>query len=77
MHRRKRFLIYPPNYQPGDGYLVRYSKFQAWKAGVRLGAGAAIDVSVHTHPAPFKNWTSSAGRVLWNVTDASQEGVET
>ncbi|MGZ8953864.1 MAG: hypothetical protein ACXW0Q_04205 [Methylovulum sp.] len=65
MHRRKRFLIYPPNYKPGDGFLVRHSKLQAWKAATRMGVGACVDVSVHTHPGRRQPWNSSSGYGLW------------
>lgn len=65
MHRRKKFLIYPPNYTPGDGYQVRHSRLQAWKAAVRMGEGASVDVSTQTHPAPHANWISSSSRPLW------------
>ncbi len=69
MHRRKRFLIYPPDYQPGDGYIIRYSKYQAWKSAIKLGAGSAIDIRIHIHPAPFKGWISSKGKHLWVIYD--------
>jgi hypothetical protein len=49
-HRRKKFLVYPPNYQPGDGYVIKYSKRQAWKVAVLFGAGASVDASIHIHP---------------------------
>ena len=65
MHRRKQFLIYPPNYKPGDGYKVRYSKRQAWKVAVRMGVGASVDVSVHIHPGRCEGWISSSGYGLW------------
>ncbi len=67
MHRRKQFLIYPPNYQPGDGYKVRHSKRQAWKCAVRMGAGAGVDVAVCIHPGRGKGWVSSRGYALWGV----------
>lgn len=35
MHRRKKYVVYPPNYKPGDGFVIRKSKFQAWKTAVR------------------------------------------
>jgi hypothetical protein len=69
MHRRKKFLIYPPNYKPGEGYKVRHSKFQAWKEAVRMGAGAGVDVCVQIHPAARKNWISSTGPTpVWEVS---------
>lgn len=65
MHKRKQYLVYPPNYKPGDGYKVRYSRVQAWKAAVRMGEGASVDVCTHTHPAKRTFWNSSSGRELW------------
>lgn len=65
MRTRKAFLIYPPNYKPGDGYKVRHSKRQAWKAAVRMGDGASVDVSINKHPRRHANWISSSGRALW------------
>ena len=65
MHSRKVFLIYPPNYKPGDGYKVRHSKRQAWRVAVRMGEGASVDVETQTHPAPRTRWTSSVSRHLW------------
>jgi hypothetical protein len=65
MHTRKAFLIYPPNYKPGDGYKVRHSKRQAWKVAVRMGEGASVDVAMHTHTAPRTFWNSSSSRPLW------------
>jgi hypothetical protein len=70
-HIRKRFLVYPPDYKPGDGFKVRHSKFQAWKVALRMGAGASIDVSVYRHPAPRKNWVSSSGYALWEIYSKS------
>lgn len=65
MHRRKKFLIYPPNYKPGDGFVVRSSKLQAWKAARRMGVGASVDVGIQIHPARGKSWTSSTHKWLW------------
>lgn len=65
MHNRKRYLVYPPNYTPGVGYAVCFSKYQAWKVAVRMGAGASVDVLTHTHPGRCKDWTSSVSEGLW------------
>lgn len=66
MHRRKRFLIYPRDYKPGDGFVIRYSKRQAWKVAVRMGEGTSVDVEVNIHPARCKQWTSSRQcMLLW------------
>lgn len=73
MHRRKQFLIYPPNYNPNATpyrkYKVRHSKRQAWKVAVKMGEGASVDVSVQTHPARGKDWKSSSSYALWEVTE--------
>lgn len=65
MHRRKKFIIYPPDYQPGDSFEVRYSKRQALKEAVRMGIDASVDVSVYIHPSRGKLWTSSTQMGLW------------
>ena len=67
MHTRKKFLIYPPEYKPGDGYKIRYSKLQAWKVAVKLGAGAFIDEEVYKHPKRCHAWTSSRLGRLWET----------
>jgi hypothetical protein len=70
MHKRKAFLIYPPNYKPGDGFKLRHSKFQAWKVAIHMGGGACVDVCVKTHPARGSHWTSSIGpKPLWEVAN--------
>lgn len=71
MHRRKKYLIYPPYYQPGDSVEVRHSKRQALKAAVRMGDGASVDVSVYIHPARGKFWASSQLLSLWEPLAAS------
>ena len=68
MHTRKKFLIYPTDYKPGDGYKIRYSKLQAWKVAIKMGAGSFIDVSVQKHPKRCQEWTSSSIDALWEIT---------
>ena len=58
MHRRKEYLIYPPNYVPGDGYQKRFSVLQAKKLCLKMGHGAHIRVSVFNYPAKFQPWKS-------------------
>jgi len=66
MHRRKKYLIYPPYYQPGDSVEVRHSKLQALKEAVRMGDGASVDVCIDIHPARCKQWTYSRQcMLLW------------
>jgi hypothetical protein len=62
MHRRKRFLVYPPDYKPGRGrYKVTHSKYQAMKMARRMGDGSEVDESVHVHPSRCKPWCSAGG----------------
>lgn len=69
MHRRKQFLVYPPNYQPLDITTTRYrtfkSKRQAFKQALRWGSGAAVMDSVHIHPKPRTSWQSSFSTCFW------------
>ena len=73
MHTRKQYLIYPPNYKPGDGYKVRYSKWQAWKLAMNMGAGAEIDVWVSHHPARCQGSVSSSNRMLWEIVNKTKQ----
>jgi hypothetical protein len=72
-HRRKDFIVYPPNYKPLTGrYKIYYSKFQAWKAGIRLGEGATVVVSLQIHPAKHTMWISSSNYLLWEIVKREQ-----
>ena len=65
MHRRKKYIIYKPGYNPlTDMPKTRYSKYQALKCAARLGAGAQIMVCYYHHPRPFKMWTGTWSRWL-------------
>lgn len=46
MRKRKEFIIYPPDYKPGDGFKVRKSKRQANKVADHWGAGAEVWVCI-------------------------------
>lgn len=63
MHRRKHFLVYPPDYNPHAKpyrkYRVTYSKYQAMKIARRMGDGTEVDESVHIHMKPRCTWTTS------------------
>jgi len=67
MHNRKEFIIYPPNYKPGDGFKVRKSKRQAWKVAVKMGVGASVDVCTQSHEAPRTFWKACGSSPLWTV----------
>ena len=68
MHTRKKFLIYPTDYKPGDGYLVRYSKLQAWRVAIKMGSGASIYVEVQKHPKRCHAWISCSVEAPWEIT---------
>jgi len=68
MHRRKKYTIYKRDYNPlTDTYQTRYSKYQAWKCAMRMGAGSSVMACVYQHPGPFKMWTGSWSEDLWVV----------
>lgn len=68
MHRRKKYLIYKKDYNPlVDTYQTRYSKYQAWKCAMRMGAGASVMACFYQHPGPFKKWTGTWCEDLWVV----------
>jgi len=68
MHRRKEYIIYKRDYNPlVDTYQTRYSKYQAWKCAMRMGAGAEVMACTYQHPGPFKKWTGSWSEDLWVV----------
>ena len=68
MHNRKNYVIYPPAYKPGDGYVIRHSKRQAWKVAIRMGVGACVDVCTHKHRGKRTFWTGSTQEALWEVS---------
>lgn len=69
-HRRKTFVVYPPNYKPGDGFKKVRSKRQAWKVANK--PGCEVHESIQTHPAPFKPWISWGGNGrVWIIGAAS------
>ena len=69
-HKRKTFLVYPPNYTPGDGYKKAHSKRQAWKLANK--SGCQVHEVIATHPSPFAPWcfVGGNGRV-WHTTKRS------
>lgn len=60
MHRRKTFIVYPPNYKPGDGFKEFKSLRQAKKRAYHLGSGTEICVNIFEHPGKFTRWNSSS-----------------
>lgn len=60
MHRRKEFIVYPPDYVPlVDKYKMAKSKRQAWKLANRKGC--EVHENIYVHPAKHKNWISFGG----------------
>ena len=72
-HRRKLYVVYPPDYQPGDGYKKRFSRLQATKTAARMGEGASILCWVHIHPSPRKEWRSATPICEWWIRRMDQE----
>lgn len=68
-HRRKEFLVYPPNYRPGA--LPKYRSFKSRKAAAkqaeRWGESASVDVSINVHDRPHTRWVSSFGKPLFTI----------
>jgi len=71
MHRRKRWLVYPLDYSPGDGYTQHTSRGAAIKKAQRQGGGS-IDVVVHVHPSKGAMWTSSAQHHMLELTPTDE-----
>ncbi|MNK14234.1 hypothetical protein D3C87_323330 [compost metagenome] len=71
MHRRKDFLVYPPNYSPQGG--KKYERFksllQAKKRASKLGIGSEIWVSVCEHPAKFTRWNRSENFYIGEIVE--------
>ena len=69
MHRRKRFVVYPPNYQPLTRmrYRVFRSKRQALKQARRWGTGATMMDAIYIHPKPRTSWQSSFSTGIWEL----------
>lgn len=71
MHRRKIFIVYPPDYDPTPGSGSRYLKFKslgkAKKRAMKFGVGSTILCSIHEHPAKFTRWNSSSFNFICEV----------
>lgn len=67
MHTRKQYLVYRPNYVPGDGYSTVYSKLQALKLALKLGDGASCDVNIQKFENKRTHWVSSSSKHLWEL----------
>lgn len=67
MHRRKRFLVYPPGYAPlgSRRYVVCASLRQAKITARRMGAGAEIDEAICVHLRKHTQWVSSTHGRTW------------
>ena len=71
MHKRKRYLVYPPDYSynrvPYRKYKVVYSRLQAWKVACKMGEGSSIMVVLNNHPRKKVMWDSSISYELWEI----------
>lgn len=60
---RKKWICYPPNYRPGDGYEIVRSNLQAKKTLVRLGVGAeAVPCFLRWGRDGSCSWWNNEGR---------------
>lgn len=70
MHRRKHFLVYPPNYEAFKNkisYKVVKSNLQAKKLAYKLGVGTWVVESIQSHPKKFTFWDASWSVPLFEV----------
>lgn len=67
-HRRKSWLVYPPNYTPGQHrYRTFHSKRKAFKQALKWGEGATVMDAVHIHPRARTPWQSSFSTGFWEI----------
>lgn len=69
-HKRKQYLVYPPNYSFPMKYYMCYSKIQAWKQAKRLGVGAEVSISINRHPKSHTSREGSEFKPLYSVEDS-------
>jgi hypothetical protein len=66
-----RYLIYPPNYNPGDGYKEAKTSDEAVRIGIRFGIGAEIHQVRYARPGVkrcnFDRWTSCGTIKTWTI----------
>ena len=71
MHKRKRYLVYPPDYSfdriPYKKYKVVYSRGKAWKLAKKLGEGTFVMLDIMTFPRKRSMWDSSMSHNLWEI----------
>lgn len=67
MHRRKKFLIYPKNYKPGDGFVIRYSKRQAGASFFMLLAKCDIPRIAIENPGSYEAQLLQVLRKQWPI----------
>lgn len=46
--RTVSYIVYPPNYKPGDGYVKVKNKKAALKQAIKYGTGAEVDREIST-----------------------------
>ena len=71
MHKRKKYLVYPPGYSPLVGnYKVRNSRYQALKLAEKFGLGSVVDVAIYYHQAARSKWVGVSGREVFVIGEA-------
>jgi len=55
----KSWIVYPPNYKPGDGYKYYRNLNKAWRYACNLGVGAEVTQEIQVrHKDGSGTWTS-------------------
>ena len=69
MHRRKEFVVYPPDYDPyvGRRYLAYKSLRKANLQARKFGAGSEIVEYVQEYRGPRQFWWSSSPGRSWTL----------
>lgn len=61
MHKRKKYIVYPPDYADDGNYMVCSSKYQALKKAFKLGVGAQVFYRIDHYAKKHMMWVSSSG----------------
>ena len=64
----RSWIVYPPNYQPGDGYKHFKTLKKAWNVAVSMGVGSECHLVVEHWNKKYS--TSSFGHCVYVVEDA-------
>lgn len=66
-HRRKTFLVYPPNYSPGDGFKEVKTVKAAKREAAKMGSGANVTESIEVYKTSHSCWVSWFQGKSWDM----------